>query len=52
MKEKLADAFMYARLYPHKSLQDYLSKHQPIKKDPRDEGLDDSWIHDVEMGAR
>ena len=22
------------------------------QKDPRDSGLDDSWVHDVDMGAR
>lgn len=26
-----------------------LQKQEP---DPRDLGLDDSWVHDVEMGAR
>lgn len=25
---------------------------QPKNIDPRDRGFDDSWIHDVDMGAR
>ena len=33
-------------------IQHLLCLLQPKVKDPRDLGLDDEWIHDVDMGAR
>ena len=30
----------------------FKSRIAELEKDPRDSGLDDSWVHDVDMGVR